>query len=215
MDGIQSVDLYNVDLTGSLLGGILLFSSSERETGGRVNFTNSKLTAKGDKVPGMWLGNTVAFVNLYNTEIETDSGILAVANYSQVTQAFDYYADYNDNNDLEPAIATFFIEESQLTGDLVAYNSSTINWSLNSHSSWTGKAYVGDGKGYFNINLDSTSTWTLTADTMVQNFTCADASLKNIKSSGHRLYYNSTAEGSRWLKGRTISLGGGGSVVPT
>jgi hypothetical protein len=215
MDGIQSVDLYNVDLTGSLLGGIILFSSSERETGGRVNFTDSKLTAKGDKVPGMWLGNTVAFVNLYNTEIKTDSGILAVANYSQVTQAFDYYADYNDNNNLEPAIATFFIEESQLTGDLVAYNGSTINWSLNSHSSWTGKAYVGHGKGYFNINLDSTSTWTLTADTTVQNFTCVDASLKNIKSSGHKLYYNSTAEGSRWLKGRTISLSGGGSAVPT
>jgi hypothetical protein len=214
MDGIQSIDLYNADITGSLLGGIVIFCSQVRQTGGRVNFTDSKLTAKGKSVSGTWFGNTIASVNIYNTEIVTESGILVVANYSQVTQDFDYYADYNDNNNLLPAIVTFNIEESQLSGDLVAYNGSSINWSLKSHSSWTGAGYVGFGEGFFNVDLDSTSTWTLTADTILQNFTSEDVSLSNIMSGGHNIYYNSTAHGSIWLNGSTIALRGGGSALP-
>lgn len=38
-----------------------------------------------------------------------------------------------------------------------------IGWMLNGYSSWTGAAY-------FDVEIDSTSSWTLTADTTVRKF---------------------------------------------
>jgi hypothetical protein len=69
-----------------------------------------------------------------------------VANYSQVTHDLDYYADYTDNNALCRAELTLAVEDSYLSGALVAYNGSSIRLGLSEYSSWTGKAYSGYGK---------------------------------------------------------------------
>ncbi|KAJ5646286.1 hypothetical protein N7490_002658 [Penicillium lividum] len=211
-DGAQSTTLIDCDCTAGLLGGVAIFSSSVITSGAKLNLTNTKFTTTGREMPGLWFGNIIAEATLANSELVTNSGILVVANYSQITQDFDVYAGYVDNNALSPAQVTVTVTESDLTGDLVAYNGSTIAWSLGEYSSWTGSAYSGYGDVTFGVSLDATSSWTLTADTVLQNFTDSLTTLKNIHSQGHTLYYNSTV--NTWLEGKTISLPGGGSAKP-
>lgn len=221
MDGIQTADLRNVDLTAGLLGGTILFSSSDREAGAQINFTDSRLSVKDatGTAPGLWFGNTIATARLVNTEINTTSGILVVANYSQVTQDFDYYAGYPDNNNLAPAEATVIVQESSLVGDLVAYNGSSISWTLSQYSSWTGTAYsentgsTDELSVTFGVYLDKTSNWTLTNDTWLTNFTDADSSLGNVYGNGFNIYYDGDSVVNKWLGNKTIALNQGGHAI--
>jgi hypothetical protein len=97
----------------------------------------------------------------------TESGILVVANFSQITQDFDYYADCSQQPNLAPAEVYIDVAESALVGDPVAYNSSYISWLLASYSSWTGAAYSGFGYTYFDVYLAHTSTWALMKTTII------------------------------------------------
>jgi hypothetical protein len=215
MDGTQKAYLTNCETTAGLLGGVAIFSSQTRTSGAILSLKSSKITTLGADMPGLWFGNTIIDVSLYDTELVTASGILVVANYSQITQDFDYYASYLDNSNLLPAEVSVKVEESTLVGDLVAYNSSSISWSLASYSSWTGAAYSGFGNAYFDVHLDSTSSWTLTKTTTLQNFTDEDTSLSNIKSQGFDIYYNASALENGYLKGKTVALVGGGKAIPS
>ncbi|PMD14251.1 hypothetical protein NA56DRAFT_584071 [Hyaloscypha hepaticicola] len=215
MDGIQKAYLTNCETTAGLLGGVAIFSSQVRTSGAILSLKSSKITTLGADMPGLWFGNTIIDVSLYDTELVTASGILVVANYSQITQDFDYYASYLDNSNLLPAEVSVKVEESTLVGDLVAYNSSSISWSLSSHSSWTGAEYSGFGQAYFDVMLDRTSSWTLTKTTSLQNFTDEDKTLSNIKSQGFDIYYNASAVGNKYLGSKTIALAGGGKAIPS
>ncbi|OCL10984.1 hypothetical protein AOQ84DRAFT_205055 [Glonium stellatum] len=214
MDGNQLAVFNNVDLTAGLLAGTVMFSSAVRQSNASLSFANSRLTTTGKDMPGLWFGNVIASASLYATEISTVSGILVVANYSQVTQEFDYFAGYPDNNDLAPAIVAVSVAESTLNGDLVAYNSSSVTWNLSNHSSWTGSAYSGYGAAEFAVSLDKTSAWTLTHDTKLQNFTNEDSSMMNVKSGGFTLFYNASSVANKWLKGAVHKLSDGGFVKP-
>lgn len=221
MDGAQTVSLSNCDATAGLLGGLVIFSSAVRTAGARVSVRDSTITTAGPAVPGLWFGNTIVDVDLYAARIRTaggggggGGGVLVVANYSQVTQDFDYYASYADNPLLSPAEVYVGVAESSLAGDLVAYNGSYISWNLTAHSSWEGAAYSGYGSAYVDVALDATSSWTLTATSYVQNLTDADGSLANVESGGFTLYYNASALLNGWLANRTVVLSGGGSVTP-
>ncbi|KAJ3523057.1 hypothetical protein NM208_g12599 [Fusarium decemcellulare] len=214
MDGKQNATLVNCDATAGLLGGVAIFSSSVRQSSAQLNFKDSKITTLGDTMPGLWFGNTIIDVAIDNTQFNLSSGVLVSANYSQITQEFNHYAGYEENSSLQPAEVKVKVKESALKGDLVAYNGSYISWSLGSYSSWTGTAYSGYKEASFDIALDKTSNWTLTKTTTVQNFTDADKTLSNVFSNGHSLYYNSSATKSRWLKGQTIKLAGGGVAKP-
>ncbi|KAK7415153.1 hypothetical protein QQX98_006097 [Neonectria punicea] len=214
MDGKQNATLVNCDATAGLLGGVAIFSSSERMSGANLKLKDSKITTLGKTMPGLWFGNVIIDVLIDNTQINHMSGVLVSANFSQITQDFDHYAGYEENSNLKPARVTADVVGSALTGDLVAYNGSYISWTLKSYSTWTGAAYSGYGNASFDIALDSTSNWTLTESTTVQNLTDKDQALSNIHSNGHTLYYNSSATKSRWLRGRTVKLSGGGSAKP-
>ena len=211
MDGTQKAYLTNCETTAGLLGGVAIFSSQTRTSGAILSLKSSKITALGATMPGLWFGNTIIDVLLYDTELVTASGILVVANYSQITQDFDYYASYLDNPNLLPALVSVMVEESTLKGDLVAYNSSSINWTLNAYSSWTGSAYSGYGKAYFDVHLDHTSSWTLTNTTSLRTFTNEDATLLNINSQGFDIHYNASAG---FWGGKTLALPGGGKLIP-
>ncbi|KAJ5266559.1 hypothetical protein N7478_009367 [Penicillium angulare] len=187
-DGGNTINLVDCDCTAGLLGGVAMFSDAERQSGATLSFTNTKFITTGTEMPGLWFGNVIADVTLSNSQLVTNSGILVVANYSAITQSFDYYAGYSDNSNLLPAEVTVSVTESDLTGDLVAYNGSYISWSLGEYSSWKGAAYSGYGKAVFDVSLDATSQWTLKRNTYVRNFTDSLSGLGNIESQGHTLY---------------------------
>lgn len=208
LDGSQ-VEIHGSDLTAGLLAGAVIFSSGSRKSGSGISLTNSCLTVLPDDAPGLWFGNVIANANLVRSQINTTSGILVVANYSQVTQDFNYFADST-----AAAEATITISESTLTGDLVAFNGSSIGWTLGNYSTWTGKAYSGYGNASFSVSLDDTSSWMLTGNTVLTNFTDADTTLSNVHSAGYNLYYDSSSAHNRWLKGASKKMHGGGYIKP-
>lgn len=208
LDGSQ-VDIHESDLTAGLLAGAVIFSSGTRQSGSEINFTNSRLTVLPDDAAALWFGNVIASARLIRSQINTTSGILVIANHSQVTQDFNYFADST-----AAAEATITISESDLTGDLVAYNGSSISWILGNYSTWTGKAYSGYGNASFSVSLDATSSWTLTGNTVLTNFTDADATLSNVHSAGYNLYYDSSSAHNHWLGGGAKKMSGGGFIKP-
>lgn len=213
-DGPQNSTLINCDLTAGLLGGTVIFSSMFRRSGATLTLIDSKLNTLGATMPGLWFGNIIAAVYLHHTEINTASGILVTANYSQVTQEFNYYAGYPDNPNLLPAIVTVNVEECSLNGTLIAYNGSSISWLLNRHSTWYGHAYSGYGESYISISLDTTSTWFLAGNTALQGLTLVNNHWASIYSNGYNITYNSTDPVNSWLNDTTITLNGGGLLMP-
>lgn len=213
-DGPQISTFFNCDLTAGLLGGTIVFSSMSRRSGAVLNFTDSKLTTLGSTMPALWFGNIIATAYLYNTVIKTKSGILVTANYSQVTQEFNYYAGYPDNSQLSPAIVAINVVECSLYGSLIAYNGSSINWILNQHSTWNGSAYSGYGQVNISVSLDSTSTWFVTGNTALQNLTLANNNWTNIYSNGYNITYDPTSPANDWLNRTTVVLNGGGQLTP-
>lgn len=216
-DGDQKSAFTNVDFTCGLLAGTILFSSSSRGSGASVSFEKSRLTTTGEDMAGLWFGNIIASAEIIASEINTASGILVIANSSQVTQAFDYFAGSEQNSAIKPAEVTVTVSESTLKGDIVAYNGSSITWSLTEYSEWTGAARLGgkSGSATFSISVDESSTWTLTEDVHLQSFKNGDSSLSNIKSQGHSIYYNPSNPKNSWLKKKTVSLSGGGKLRPS
>ncbi|KAL3462462.1 hypothetical protein BJX64DRAFT_277181 [Aspergillus heterothallicus] len=214
-DGWQKAYFENVDLTAGLLAGTVMFSSAERRTGAVLSFTNSRLTTLTKDMPALWFGNVVAEAALVATELKTTSGVLVVANTSQVTQAFDHFAGSEENSSIQPAQVSISVSESDLRGDIVAYNGSSITWNLTDYSTWTGAAYTaGEGTGTFTVSLDETSVWTLTRDVTVDEFTNGDWNNKNIRSKGHNIHYRPNRAANAWLDSRTVTLPGGGKLRP-
>jgi hypothetical protein len=208
LDGSQ-VEIHESDLTAGLLAGAVIFSSGSRESGSEISLTNSRLTVLPDDAAGLWFGNVIASASLVRSQITATSGILVVANYSQVTQDFNHFADST-----AAAEATITISESTLTGDLVAYNGSSISWTLGNYSTWTGTVYSGYGNASFSVSLDGTSSWTLTGNTVLTNFTDVDTTLSNVQSGGYNLYYDSSSAHNHWLKGASKKMHGGGYIKP-
>jgi len=214
-DGPQTSIWKNSDVTAGLLAGTVIFSSMVRQAGASVTFDNSKLTVLGEIMSALWFGNIIATASIISSQINnTASNILAVANYSQVTQDFNYFAGYPENSMLSPAEATIGVEGSDVSGSLMAYNGSSLSLALSQYSTWTGEALAGYGEAYFGVSLDKTSNWTLTATTQLMNFTNADSSLSNIVSNGYNITYNSSAPANSMWKGKTMFLPGGGKLVP-
>ena len=74
----------NVNFTSGLLAGTVILSSSSRGSGASVMFENPRLTTTADDMVGLWFSNIIAAA-----EINTASGILLIANPSQITKAVD------------------------------------------------------------------------------------------------------------------------------
>jgi hypothetical protein len=118
------------------------------------------------------------------------------------------------NSAILPAEVTLSVTESPITGDLIAYNGSTINIKFSQFSSWAGAARWGYGTAYVDVSLDQSSNWTLTGDSKVNVLRDSNTHLTNIFSQGHSISYNSSAKGNSWLDHRTIRLSGGGLLKP-
>ncbi len=96
--------------------------------------------------------------------------------------------------------AEFNAANQVLTGTVLVGSNSTLNLTLTDGSSLTGSVSgeisnsrgetVSTEVGEVNVTLDSTSTWTLTADSYITSFT-GDAS--QIITNGYTLYVNGTA----------------------
>ncbi|GFF53414.1 hypothetical protein IFM46972_09774 [Aspergillus udagawae] len=109
--GIGSAIFYAL---GEIYAGTVMFSSSQRRSGASISFENSRLTTLKKDMAALWFGNIIATATLVATELNPASGILVIANSSQVTQVFQYFAGSEENSSIQPAEVTVSVAESAL-----------------------------------------------------------------------------------------------------
>jgi hypothetical protein len=88
-------------------------------------------------------------------------------------------------------IVTFDLSKQTLSGDIYVDSISTLDMNLSDSSSFSG-AINADGTqaAALAVTIDSSSTWTLTADSYITEF---NGSLDNVVTNGHTLYVNGSA----------------------
>ena len=78
-------------------------------------------------------------------------------------------------------------ENQTINGDMLVDSISTLNLYLKSNSAFTGAIDPDGAQGSVYVEIESGSTWSLTADSYISSLTC-DAGA--IKLNGHKLYVN-------------------------
>ena len=198
IEGLNSITLNDCDLTANntkcngnatFYDSIMIYQSMSGDAAsGTSSFTmnGGSLTSKNGHV--FHVTNTDAVITLSGVEIDnqdSDNILLSVCD--------DGWSGGSNIAELNASGQT--LEGSILVGD-----NSTLTMNLSDHSSLTGSIggeivnasgeKVSDEVGTVSVTLDDDSTWTLTADSYVTDFT-GDAS--NVISNGYKLYVNGSA----------------------
>lgn len=195
IEGKNSITLNNSALTANntkrngnakFLDSIMIYQSMSGDAdSGTSSFTmnGGSLTSKNGHV--FHVTNTNAVINLDGVKItneDSDNILLSVC------------ADgWNGASN----IATVNASNQILSGDILVGSDSTLTLNLSNGSSFTGAisgeitnaagSSVSSKVGTVSVTLDSTSSWTLTADTYIKSFSGKKA---NINLNGHKLYIN-------------------------
>ena len=198
IEGLNSITLNDCDLTANntkcngnatFYDSIMIYQSMSGDAAsGTSSFTmnGGSLTSKNGHA--FHVTNTDAVITLSGVEIDnqdSDNILLSVCD--------DGWSGGSNIAELNASGQT--LEGSILVGD-----NSTLTMNLSDHSSFTGSIggeivnasgeKVSDEVGTVSVTLDDDSTWTLTADSYVTDFT-GDAS--NVISNGYKLYVNGSA----------------------
>ena len=167
--------------------------------------TDSKLTTT-SKGPMFYVTNTKAEVTLKDTTLYFSSGILA--NVSANTQE-NWGPAGKNGGDLILKGA-----HQVLKGDIKCDAISRVSLVLTQNSRFKGAVNHNGKAKVAAVSLDKTSTWSVAADSYVTELKNRDYSCRNIRSNGHNVYYDAEESANRWLKGDSISLPGGGKLMP-
>ena len=198
IEGLNSITLKNCNLTANnterngnatFLDSIMLYQSMSGDAAsGTTNFTmkGGSLTSKSGHV--FHVTNTTAKITLSGVKIKNkdkSNVLLSVCD--------DGWSGGSNK-------ATLNASKQKLSGAVLVGSNSKLTMKLTKGSSFkgyvSGKIKNASGKsisskvGKVSVTLDSTSTWTLTADSYVTEFN-GDAS--NVISNGHTLYVNGVA----------------------
>ena len=198
IEGKNSIELTNCDLTANntqcngnatFYDTIMIYQSMSGDAdSGTSSFTmtGGTLTSKNGHV--FHVTNTNAVIDLSGVKIvneDSDNILLSVC--------ADGWSGAGN-------VATLNADGQELTGIIKVGDDSELTLNLTNGSTFTGSidgsitnakgTTVSTEVGTVAVTLDSTSTWTLTADTYITSF---DGDVSNIISNGHTLYVNGTA----------------------
>ena len=174
---------------------------------GSFTSTDSTLTVSPSSsvystAPFFFITNTDAEIYLGNTVLNYGSGILI--NVSGNTG--EWGTSGSNGGDL-----TFTAVNQALSGSIYVDAISTASLSLSSTTLTSAINSANTAKSV-SLSLSSDSTWSLTGNSYLTTFSDADTSLSNIQSNGYNIYYKSSS--NSWLNGATITLNGGGKLIP-
>ena len=198
IEGKNSITLLNCDLSASntkcngnatFLDTIMIYQSMSGDAdSGTSSFTmtGGSLTSKSGHV--FHVTNTNAVISLSDVEIRNEdaSGVLLSV--------------CDDGWNGAGNVATLNADGQDLSGTILVGSNSSLTLNLVNGSSFTGKVSgeivnakgdaVSTEVGTVDVNLDSTSTWSLTGDTYVSSFSGDTA---NISFNGYTLYVDGVA----------------------
>lgn len=199
VEGKNSVTLNNVNLTAdnntknsdksSYYQAVMIYQSMSGDAAqGLSSFTmngGSLVNKNGDV---FFVNNTATDISLNNASItnEGDGVFLRAA-------AAGWGKEGSNGGQVNLNAANQIIN-----GDMIVDSISTLNLYLKSNSTFTGAINSDGAAGNVYVELESGSTWTLTADSYISSLTC-DASA--IKLNGHKLY----VDGKEYTEGTASS----------
>ncbi|MEG0829380.1 MAG: hypothetical protein RSD88_01975 [Anaerovoracaceae bacterium] len=194
VEGKHNITLKNCRLTGSGDNGIVLYTpASSEEEEGTASFTSRGSTLKTKSIgPMFYVTNTPAKITLQNSNLIYTSGILAKASGDLALKGI----------------------HQKLKGDITCDNISTIDLRLTNDTTYKGAVNTKNSGGKVTVSLDKSSSWTVTNDSYVTTITNEATSCRNIKTNGSNVYYDPDNNANNWLKDNTITLLGGGKLLP-
>lgn len=195
IEGLNSITLNNCNLTANntkcngnatFYDTIMIYQSMSGDAAsGTSSFsmTGGSLTSKNGHV--FHVTNTNAVITLSNVNItneDSDKVLISVCDDG-----------WNGGNNT----ATLNATSQKLEGAVLVGDNSTLTLTLSENSTFNGSVSgkitnakgdsVSTEVGTVSVKLDSTSTWTLTADSYVTSF---DGDASNVISNGYKLYVN-------------------------
>lgn len=206
IDGNHSIELKNTVLNNGAKKAVLLYQSDDvADLSGTSNFL--MIGGSLDAQSGTMFYTT-------NTQYDVMLSGVNILNSSKSTLLLKAATDKWGNKTNNGAQGVVRLKEQDVEGNVDCDKMSSCSLILTDNSNWTGA--INEKKTAKNaaVNLDATSTWTLTAACYVQEFTNAKADLSNIVSNGNILFYDAKNPKNAWLEGKTLPLNGGGSAKP-
>ncbi|KFJ05559.1 beta strand repeat-containing protein [Bifidobacterium tsurumiense] len=187
----STLESTNTSTTGSdpIANGIIIYQSTsgdaESSTGEHATFQAKDSTLKSDITSGsmFYFTNTSANVVLQNTTLDFDSDAASL-----ITAAGNDSNNWGQSGS-NGATVNFTGRNQTLNGDIDVDTISSVTLNLLEGSTWTGSATITENSAGstvdepLTINVDGTSTWTVTKDTTVSNMNVAEGG-KVMDSSG-------------------------------
>lgn len=194
VEGLNAVTLNNCTVSGNMEGtysqssdenihNIMLYQSMSGDAEvGTSSFTmtgGSLVSQNGDM---FYVTNTSSVIKLSGVDLTLADGtyLLRVSGNSNSRG----WGTAGSNG----GIVTFDLSKQTLSGDIYVDSISTLDMNLSDSSSFSG-AINADGTqaAALAVTIDSSSTWTLTADSYITEF---NGSMDNVVTNGHTLYVN-------------------------
>ncbi|MCR4735205.1 MAG: hypothetical protein K5829_09400 [Treponema sp.] len=213
IEGKNQITIRNSILKGGSKSGrecgsaIMLYQSMSGDAAqGTSVFTSEDSTFMSTSDgPFFYVTNTNAKINIKNSIIKNESGILIKASGNNSERGWGK----KGNNG---GILEFESENQILNGSIICDSISSINLNFNKGTKFYGSINTDKG-GYVNLTLEKNAELFLTEDSYVNVLKLKNKKGSNISSSGYTLYYNKNAAENKYLKGKTIRLKNGGMIV--
>ena len=203
VEGKNSISLDHAVLTGHVKHGVMLYQSFS----GDANVGIAKFTAKDSTLnnqsdgPMFYITNTTAEADLENTILNQQGDMLVKVTSDR------WGAEGKNGGDF-----TLNARQQRLNGQILANNISKVKLNLGEAASFQGTINGDNQAESAIITLSKDADWELTADAYVTTIHDESADFGNINSNKHNIYYDQTSNPQ--LKGKTISLPGGGKLKP-
>lgn len=140
------------------------------------------------------------FVKMMNTDLTLASGAVL--------------ADVKKNQKDQGGKLLLYGVNQAYSGDITCDDSSKVKLVLTEGSSYSGCFDAKGSAAYSKVYLSRNSAWNVTGDSHVSSLRNGNKKCSNIKSNGHKIYYDKNREANDWLGGKTVSLPGGGTLQP-
>ncbi len=210
IEGSNMVNLTDSNAISSVADkwGVMIyqsFSGDAQGADGVFTMTGGSLAYTNAKDPLFYVTNTTGNINLKGVNVTAASGILIKA------EGNDRWGTSGSNG----GTAVLVADAQNLNGNLLADEISSIMATLQNGSALTGAINAANTAKEINLTLDSSSTWTVTADSYLSCLTDAGISgstISNIIGNGHTVYYTTSLCSD--LGGQTYTLNGGGALTP-
>ncbi len=206
IEGKNSVTLTDCIVSGNdneSTGNIFLYQSMSGDAEeGTSEFSMTGGSIASSQAIMFGVTNTDSVINLDNVTL----------NYSESTKTLlSLFEGRWGTSGSNGGTLEFNATEQLLTGNIEVSAASDLNLTLTS-STLTSTVNTANTGGEVNIKLDKDSIWNVTGTSYVTVLTDADTTYNNIKSNGYTIYYDS--DSNTTLNGKTITLSGGGKLVP-